>query len=113
MIVSRSTVAHGIWGEGCDAWELLASPGLSVKHERMPPGAREVRHHHAQAEQFFFVLSGALTMEVEGKTHRVAAQHGIPVAPGLRHQAINDGEEAVEFLVISVPPSAGDRIEEA
>ncbi|MEM7211200.1 MAG: cupin domain-containing protein [Pseudomonadota bacterium] len=111
MIVSRDSVPQGSWGDGCDAWELLATPGLSVKHERMPSGTREVRHHHARAEQFFFVLSGVLSLEVEGETYLVEARHGIAVAPGRRHQAINSGDSAVDFLVISTPPTAADRIE--
>ena len=76
----------------------------------MPPGTREVRHRHARARQFFYVLAGTLTMEVEGTRHRLAAAHGDRDAPGTAHQAINDGDADVEFLVVSTPPSHGDRI---
>lgn len=112
MIRNRSTANHAIWGDGCDAWELLAGPALSVKHERMPPGTREIRHHHMKAEQFFFVLAGELVMEVEGASVTLRPQEGISVPAGQRHQAINQGPEPSEFLVVSAPSTIVDRIEE-
>ncbi|MDB4883540.1 MAG: cupin, partial [Gemmatimonadetes bacterium] len=87
--------------------------GLSVIEERMPPGTSEVRHWHARSRQFFYVLAGTLTMEVEGTRHRLLARCGIELPPGTAHQALNEGETAVEFLVISMPPSHGDRHEDA
>jgi uncharacterized cupin superfamily protein len=82
-----------------------------VIEERMPPGAREVRHWHARTRQFFYVLAGTLTLEVEGVTHRLPSRTGIELPQGTAHQAINDSGADVEFLVISEPPSHGDRRE--
>lgn len=112
MIRNKFTSPHGNWGADCDAWDLLATPGLSVKHERMPPGTQEVRHFHARAEQFFLVLSGELAMEIEGSRYTLCREDGIAVAAGQRHQARNDSAGTVEFLVVSAPPAAGDRFEE-
>ena len=113
MIRNKLTSPHGNWGADCDAWELLATPGLSVKHERMPPGTQEVRHHHARSGQFFFVLSGELVMEIEGNRFSLCREDGIAVAAGERHQARNDSAGPVEFLVVSSPPTSGDRFEES
>jgi mannose-6-phosphate isomerase-like protein (cupin superfamily) len=107
---SRAVADHYVWGKHCDGWHLVRASALSVIEERMPPGAREARHRHESARQFFYVLSGVLTMEVEGILHRLAAHAGIEIAPGVAHQAINDGEIDAEFLVVSAPPSHGDRI---
>jgi quercetin dioxygenase-like cupin family protein len=107
---SRAVAEHYVWGERCDGWHLVRAGALSVIEERMLPGAREARHWHASARQFFYVLSGVLTMEVEGTLHRLAARAGIEIAPGIAHQAINEGEIDAEFLVVSVPPSHDDRI---
>lgn len=112
MIRSRHTMPRSGWGTGCDAWELVATPGLSVKHERMPAGTREVRHYHEKALQFFFVLSGALTLEKAGHLHALGPSEGLLVEPGIAHQALNAGSGPVEFLVISNPPTVGDRFEE-
>jgi uncharacterized cupin superfamily protein len=99
------------WGDGCDGWHLMRAAGLSIIEERMPPGRREMRHWHARAAQFFYVLTGTLTLEVEGAVHRLPARTGIELPQGTAHQAINETDADVEFLVVSTPPSQGDRIE--
>lgn len=111
MIQSTETVRRVVWGEDCEAWELHADPALSVKQERMPPGTREVRHYHETAQQFFFVLAGVLTLEVDGEVFQLGPQQGIAVAAGISHQAISDESGAVTFLVISSPTTKGDRFE--
>jgi mannose-6-phosphate isomerase-like protein (cupin superfamily) len=99
------------WGDGCEGWHLVRGQNFSVIEERMPAGTRERRHWHARARQFFYVLSGTLTMEVEGQTHVLDARTGIELPQGTAHQAINASDREVEFLVISEPPSHGDRHE--
>ena len=110
MPISRDQADHYVWGGTCDGWHLVRSTALSVIEERMPPGAREVRHRHAHARQFFYVLAGALTLEVEGSRHLLGPRSGIEVPPGAAHQALNESDAEVEFLVVSTPPSHGDRI---
>ena len=108
--VDRTSSEHYVWGGTCDGWHLVRATALSVIEERMPPGAQEVRHRHAHARQFFYVLSGTLTLEVEGTRHLIGARTGLELPPGTAHQAINESEFDVEFLVVSTPPSHGDRI---
>ncbi len=79
-------------------------------YERMPPGTAEVRHYHEQARQFFFILSGTGTLEVDGRRERLQPFEGVEVPPGIPHQMVNESDQAVEFLVISQPTSKGDRI---
>lgn len=107
--ISIATAPHYAWGDGCDGWHLVQAAGLSVIQERMPAGTREVRHRHAQARQFFYVLAGALEVEIEGRVHALTARSGLEVAPGAAHEVRNRGPQRVEFLVISQPPSHGDR----
>jgi quercetin dioxygenase-like cupin family protein len=107
--VSPQTAEHYTWGEHCDGWHLVRSSNLSVIQERMPPGAREQRHRHAHARQFFFVLHGQLVLEVEGTHHVLSQGVGLEIEPGLAHTAINESAMDVAFLVISQPPSHGDR----
>jgi mannose-6-phosphate isomerase-like protein (cupin superfamily) len=111
-VISKDTAEHYTWGGGCDGWRLVERAELSVIHERMPPGAAEVWHHHQVARQFFFVLSGTATMEVSGEIYMLGAQQGIEIAPGLPHQMRNDSDADVEFLVISQPTTRGDRVAE-
>jgi len=109
MPVSRENAEHYIWGNVCDGWHLLRDSELSIIEERMPPGAQEQRHFHGRSRQFFYVLSGELTMEVAGVHHLLTAGHGLEISPGELHQALNQTEGEVRFLVISQPPSHKDR----
>ncbi len=108
--ISATTAEHYTWGAGADGWHLVRTPALSVIQERMPPGSAEVRHRHTAARQFFFVLAGQLEIEVEGAVHALSARAGLEVAPGLAHEVRNPGPEWAEFLVVSQPPSHGDRV---
>lgn len=109
-VTSKHTAEHYTWGAACDGWHLIQQPHLSVIHERMPPGAAEVRHLHSAALQFFFILSGTAMMELAGRTETLRAFQGIEIAPGIPHQIRNESADDVEFLVISQPPAQGDRI---
>ena len=113
VIVSAASGLHYKWGgpdgTDCDGWHLVRTPDLSIIEERMPPGTSESRHSHARARQFFFVLEGTLTIEVEEHEFRLGPGQGIEIAPGQRHQAINHAPVPVRMLVTSQPPSHGDR----
>lgn len=108
-IAHASSAAHYTWGEGCDGWILAPGRDLQVIEERMPPGIREVRHRHGVARQVFYVLDGALTLEREGRVFRLGPRAALEVPPGAAHQARNEGQGDVRFLVISAPTSRGDR----
>ena len=110
--ISRKNAPHYAWGDNCDGWHLLREPNLSVIEECVPPGASEVRHFHKNAQQFFFVLSGQAMMEADGERIPLSSGQGVAIPPGTRHQFRNHSEEPVRFLVISQPPSHGDRVTE-
>ncbi len=107
--ISTANARHYRWGDVADGWHLLEGDDLSVIEERMPPGAAEVRHRHARARQFFYVLEGELVMELDGTTHRLQPGQGLHVPPGTAHQARNDAAGVLRILVISAPRSHGDR----
>jgi quercetin dioxygenase-like cupin family protein len=107
--LSTENAEHYTWGGTCDGWHLLRGENLSVIEERMPPGAEEQRHSHASARQFFYVLAGELTIEVDGRYYSLQARQGLEILPGQAHQALNRSGTDSRFLVISQPPSHGDR----
>lgn len=107
--VDRENAEHYIWGEVSDGWHLLKQPDLSVIHERVPAGAGELRHYHSKARQFFFVLSGSATLELDTGDVTFHAGQGVHVPPGVAHRLTNNSNSSVEFLVISSPTTAGDR----
>ena len=108
--ISHLNAAHYVWGTHCDGWHLVCTSELSVIQERMPPGTHEKRHLHERARQFFFVLDGEAILEVDGREHRLLPQQGLEVAPFCAHQILNRGNLDLNFLVISQPPSHGDRM---
>ena len=112
-MISKDTAEHYIWGAGCDGWHLVKQAELSVIHERMPPGTAEVRHYHERARQFFFVLSGEITLELNRERQVIVAFQGVEVPPGVPHQVFNQSGAAAEFLVISQPTTRGDRVSAA
>jgi mannose-6-phosphate isomerase-like protein (cupin superfamily) len=108
-LINRTCAEHYTWGRVSDGWHLVKTAELSVIEERMPASATEVRHYHKRARQFFFVLSGELTMEVEHHQFVLRAGDGLEVKPGQNHQATNRGPSETRMLVISQPPSHDDR----
>ena len=113
-IISTNTADHYKWGgdlgADCDGWHLVKTSNLSVIEELMPPGTSERRHYHLRARQFFYVLDGVLTLEVDGQHFVLQTGEGIEVSPGQPHQAYNQSAAPVRILVTSQPPSHGDRI---
>jgi quercetin dioxygenase-like cupin family protein len=98
--ISKTSAPQYQWARICDGWRLLDTPGLSVVEGRVPPHAEEVRHHHIQARQFFYVLSGAAVLETEGREHQISAGSGIEVAPGVQHKFMNKSDRDVELTYL-------------
>jgi mannose-6-phosphate isomerase-like protein (cupin superfamily) len=110
LMIRSANAEHYTWGQQCDGWHLARTADLSVIQERMPPAASEVRHRHIRARQFFFVISGVLTIETAGSVTTLAPLQGLEIAPGEVHQVFNRSAKDVVFLVVSQPPSHGDRV---
>ena len=69
----------------------------------MPPGTAERRHKHERSRQFFYVLSGELTIEHEGGMNLLIPGMGLEISPGQAHQVMNVSVMEVRFLVTSQP----------
>jgi mannose-6-phosphate isomerase-like protein (cupin superfamily) len=110
-VIDRASAEHYLWGEACDGWHLLKRDDLSIIAERVPPGAKEIRHFHSETRQFFFILSGSAVMEIEDRCVTLVEGQGLEVPPGARHQFRNESLADVHFLVISHPTTRGDRSE--
>jgi mannose-6-phosphate isomerase-like protein (cupin superfamily) len=110
--IDRRTAEHYVWGEGeCDGWFLEKRSDLHVIEERLPPGAGEKTHVHQRAGQFFYVLAGSARFTVDGRSVTLAQGQGISIAPGTPHRVENPGTDDLSLLVISHPPSHGDRVD--
>ena len=109
--IGRYNAEHYIWGQKCDGWYLLNDPELAVIEEQMPAGTSEALHYHEYAQQFFFMLFGEAMMEVDDQEVRLTAGEGLHIPAGRRHRLRNSSTHMIRFLVISRPPSHGDRVD--
>jgi len=67
----------------------------------LEPGQRGRVHRHERQEEVYVVLEGTLTLELEGgETHTLEARDAARVAPDVRRQLSNRGEERVALLAL-------------
>lgn len=109
-VSKQQPLKHYQWGDGCDGWNLVDEPTLSVKQERMPAGTAELLHYHERALQFFFILKGTATFEINGELIEVNEQEGIEIKKGTKHRISNNTNEDLEFILSSQPSTQNDRI---
>lgn len=110
MKVSKENSEHYNWGDKCSGWHLVKSESLSVIEELMPPHTAEETHYHNFAEQFFQILKGTASFEIEDNTVEVGEGQGIHIMPQTIHRISNNQNQNLEFIVISRPTTRGDRI---
>lgn len=109
MLNKNNALHHYKWGNNCDGWVFVDTNELSVKQELMPRHTAESLHYHKNAQQFFFILKGSATFEVEGKSYSVQQLEGFYIAAGKRHRIINNTNSNLEFILSSQPSTNSDR----
>lgn len=109
--VSNKTALHFKWGDQCDGWWLKNTGKFTVISESMPPHTSEKKHYHKHTEQFFYCLSGELSINLNHQVHMLPEHHGLTIPAGMVHTVKNTSENPVQFLVISAPNSHEDRID--
>lgn len=102
---------HFKWGKDCDGWNLHKEDSLSVIKERMPYKTSEEMHYHEKAKQVFYIIKGNAEFDTDGIIQNVCSGESISIRPESLHRITNNNPEDLEFLVISSPSTAGDRIE--
>jgi uncharacterized cupin superfamily protein len=71
------------------------------------PGERGRIHAHEHQEEVYLVLAGELTLGVEGVEHSIRVDGLGRVAPKLRHQLVNAGDEPLVLLALG---AAGEHV---
>jgi len=64
------------------------------------PGQRGRIHRHTAQEEVYVVLSGTLTLGIEGEERELAQGELARVAPGVRRQLVNQGDDDVLLLAL-------------
>lgn len=106
----HTALSKYVWGNNCTGWNFIDTDQLSVKQELMPAGTAEALHYHQQANQFFFILKGSATFEIDQHITILSEHQGIEIKAGQQHRIINQGNADLEFILYSQPSTKNDRI---
>ena len=74
----------------------------SLAEASLPAGTATVRHHHAVAEEIYFILEGTAAMELDGEQRDVAPGDAILIPPGAWHQI--SAHTDLRLLCCCAPP---------
>ena len=78
----------------------LGVTSFGLNQMLLRPGQRGRIHRHERQEEVYVVLSGRLTVEIEGAPHDLEAGELIRVAPGVRRRVLNLGPDLVSVLAV-------------
>lgn len=76
----------------------------SLAEATVTAGQTSQRHYHRLAEEFYFILEGRGTMEIEGTTREVGPGDAIVIPAGAWHTIA--AHEPLRFLCCCAPPYA-------
>lgn len=76
----------------------------SLAEATLPAGGATDRHYHKVSEEFYFLMSGRATMEIDGETREVVPGDAVLIPAGAWHQI--RGIEETRFLCCCAPPYA-------
>ena len=78
----------------------------SLAEATVPVGRPTERHYHKLSEEFYFILDGSGTMEIDGEFRDMAPGDAIVIPPGAWH-AIS-ARETLRLLCCCAPPYSHD-----
>lgn len=108
-ILSITTDEHYKWGDDFDAWYLVKTNNLKVVKKSLPSGGRDGRHYHNTMEQYYFIIEGKASIELEGEHFLLEKNQGLYISRGSIHRISNDTKNELVFTVTSTPPTHHDR----
>jgi mannose-6-phosphate isomerase-like protein (cupin superfamily) len=76
----------------------------SLAEACVPADAATQRHYHRLSEEFYFILEGTGTMELDGLTRDVGPGDAILIPPGAWHTIT--ARRSLRFLCCCAPPYA-------
>jgi mannose-6-phosphate isomerase-like protein (cupin superfamily) len=74
----------------------------SLAEATIPAGGATQRHWHGESEEFYFLLEGRGTMEIDGERREVGPGDAILIPAGAWHQIAT--ETGVRMLCCCAPP---------
>ncbi|MDJ0345168.1 cupin domain-containing protein [Streptomyces sp. H10-C2] len=68
--------------------------GLAI----IQPGERIGEHYHPYSEEFVFVVSGSLEVDLDGESHPLRPDHGLLIPRDVRHRFRNVGSTEARMV---------------
>jgi mannose-6-phosphate isomerase-like protein (cupin superfamily) len=78
----------------------LGVTSFGMNQMLLRPGQRGRIHAHARQEEVYLVLSGRLTVEIEGTPHDLEAGERMRVGPGIRRRVVTLGPALCSVLAL-------------
>jgi mannose-6-phosphate isomerase-like protein (cupin superfamily) len=79
---------------------VLGVSTMGINQIRLAPGQRGRIHRHLQQEEVYLVISGTLTLWIDGDRHELGPGAIARVAPEVRRQLANPHEEPVVLIAL-------------
>jgi putative monooxygenase len=70
---------------------------------RLEPAEYVAEHYHPYSEEFLYVLTGRVSVRLDGETLPLGTGEGTVVPKSARHRVTNDGEEPAELAFCLAP----------
>jgi uncharacterized cupin superfamily protein len=100
----EGVAASSLAEEAVDRFVRLRAPlgitSFGLNKLVLAPGERNRIHRHTVQEEVYLVLSGQLSLGLEGVEHRFGVGEIVRVAPAVRRQLVNRGPGVLELLMI-------------
>lgn len=92
--------------DGSSIRSILDMTNAPVQHQSLaeatlPPGSATDRHYHRLSEEFYFILEGKGSMEIDGETREVGPGDAILIPQLAWHQI--SASEPLRFLCCCAP----------
>jgi mannose-6-phosphate isomerase-like protein (cupin superfamily) len=114
IIQARNAQSPFTTADGSTIRSLLDHTNAPVENQSLaeaslPPGGATQRHYHRLSEEFYYILEGGGTMEIEGEVREVGPGDAILIPAGAWHQIRSQKEgDTLRFLCCCAPPYSHD-----
>ena len=85
-------------------------PRMNFGIVRLLPGEKVSGHLHRHMQESFYVLEGAVTMDINGKLVTLHTGDYIHIEPGEGHFISNSGRGIVRMVVTAAPYVESDKV---
>lgn len=89
--------------------ELIDGRVQMINWASLPAGSSFRAHYHEDMEEIFVILSGRVSMDVDGEVHALSAGDAIVLEPREVHVMENVTDSDLEYIVIGISTGQGGK----